>query len=61
MEKPSVKSDLISIANSLPDSATYAEAMYQLYVRMKVAQGQKAARQGLLIPHEQVIKTFYNL
>ena len=55
MEKPSVKSDLISIANSLSDSATYAEAMYQLYVRMKVAQGQKAARQGPLIPHDQVI------
>ena len=61
MEKPSVKSDLISIANSLSDSATYAEAMYQLYVRMKVAQGQKAARQGPLIPQEQVINRFYNL
>ena len=60
MEKPSVKSDLISIANSLSDSATYAEAMYQLYVRMKVAQGQKAARQGPLIPHDQVINKFKN-
>ena len=58
METPSVKADLIAIAEKISDSATYADAMYELYVRMKVAQGIQAAREGRVLTHEQVKQKF---
>jgi len=58
MKTPNLKSDLISIAEKMPDSATYADAMYQLYVRMKITQGQLAAEQGNVVPHDQVEQKF---
>ncbi|MBN2375224.1 MAG: hypothetical protein JXD22_02395 [Sedimentisphaerales bacterium] len=58
MKTPNLKSDLISIAEKIPDSATYADAMYQLYVRMKIAQGKLAAEQGNVVPHDQVEQKF---
>ena len=58
MEIPSVKSDLMAIAEKISDSATYTDAMYELYVRMKIAQGLQAAKEGRVIPHEQVKQKF---
>jgi predicted transcriptional regulator len=58
MNTPSVKSDLLSIIAKLPDSASYEEAMYELYVRMKIAQGRQAADEGRVLSHEQVMKKY---
>jgi len=49
---------LRQIADRLPESATYADAMYELYVRMKIAQGREAAAEGRVIAHEEVKRRF---
>jgi predicted transcriptional regulator len=55
---PNVKSDLIDIANRLPASASYADAMYEIYVRMKIARGRQAADEGRVVPHAEVKSRF---
>ena len=54
MKRTSVKSDLLSIAEKLPDSAGYDEAMYELYVCKKIARGRQQANEGHLLTHEEV-------
>lgn len=58
MKKSSVKSDLLSIAEKMPDTATYAEAMYELYVLMKIDQGRGAGEADKFVSHEQVKRQF---
>ena len=53
-----VKSDLKSIADHLPESASYSDAMYELYVRMKISRGQQAADEGHVISHDEVKHRF---
>jgi hypothetical protein len=45
-----VKSELRDIAKRIPESATYTDAMYELYVRMKIAKGRQAADKGASSP-----------
>jgi len=52
MSTKSVKSELRDIARHIPESATYTDAMYELYVRMKVAKGRQAADEGRVVSHE---------
>ncbi len=47
-----VKSALRDIARRMPPSATYSDAMYELYVRMKIAKGRQAADEGRVVSHE---------
>ena len=49
-----VKEDLKYLAIHLPMKATYSDAMYELYVRMKVAEGKQDADLGKTLPHAQV-------
>jgi hypothetical protein len=58
MKTATVKSDLQNIANTLPDSASYKDAMYQLYVKMKIANGKEAVNKGDMKSHEAVKKMF---
>jgi predicted transcriptional regulator len=58
MNRVDVRAELRSIADRLSDSATYAAAMYELYVRMKIAQGREAAAEGRVLPHEEVKRKF---
>ena len=58
MDATNVKDDLIEIANHLPESASYADAMYELYVRMKIAHGRRAAQEGRVMTHEDVKSRF---
>lgn len=51
MVAKTVKSDLRDIARRLPESATYTDAMYELYVRMKIAKGREAADEGRVVSH----------
>ena len=53
-----VKADLKAIASHLPATATYADAMYELYVRMKIAQGKRAADEGRVVSHADVKRRF---
>jgi hypothetical protein len=48
------KNTLREIAERLPDEATYLDVMYELYVRMKIAKGKEAARQGRLVSQAEV-------
>ena len=58
MSITTVKADLKEIATRLPETASYADAMYELYVRMKVAQGRRAADEGRVVPHAEVKSRF---
>ena len=58
MTTKNVKSDLKSIAEKLAPDASYADAMYELYVRMKIADGKKAAGEGRVVLHEDVKKKY---
>ena len=53
-----IKSDLKSIADHLPTNASYEDAMYELYVHMKVAQGKKSADEGRVFDHQEVKRKF---
>ena len=53
-----IKSELRDIADRIPDSATYNDVMYQLYVRMKIAKGKQAAEEGRVVPHDEIKRKF---
>ena len=58
MTAATLKSDLKKIAESLPEDASYCDAMYEIYLRMKIAQGRQAAQDGDVISHDEVKKRF---
>lgn len=58
MSVATIKSELRDIANHIPDTATYGDAMYELYVRMKVAKGRQAAVEGKVLSHDDVKRRF---
>jgi predicted transcriptional regulator len=58
MNATTIKSEPIDIANRIQDSASYSDIMYELYVRMKVARGRKAADEGRVVPHADVKRRF---
>lgn len=45
----SVKEQLHEVADSLPEGATYEDAMQAIYVRMKFAQGKKDIAEGMFL------------
>jgi hypothetical protein len=53
-----VKEDLKYLAATMPARATYSDAMYELYVRMKVAQGSRDATAGRTLSHDTVRRRF---
>jgi predicted transcriptional regulator len=53
-----VKDEVRRLAEQLPDSATWDEVMYELYVRQKIADGELAIAQGRTLPHEEVKQRF---
>ena len=59
MIMPNIKSDLKSIAEHISPNASYADAMYELYVRMKIVQGKQAANEGRVVSHDEVKKRFF--
>ena len=58
MSVATIKSELRDIADHIPDSASYGDAMYELYVRMKIAKGKQAALEGRLVSHDDVKRKF---
>ena len=58
MSVSTIKSELRDIADRIPDSASYSDAMYELYVRMKIAKGKQAADKGRVVSHDEVKRRF---
>lgn len=49
-----VKEQVLELAASLPDDASFEQVMYEFYVREKIARGLADVRAGRLTPHEDI-------
>lgn len=58
MTTTNIKSDLKSIAEHISPDASYTDAMYELYVRMKIARGKQASEEDRVVSHEDVKRKF---
>lgn len=53
-----VKDEIRKLAEQLPESATWDEVMYDIYVRQKIADGETAIAGGRIMAHSEVKKRF---
>lgn len=51
-----VKEEAKKLIEKLPDSVTWDDIMYELYVKKKIAVGLKAAEEGHVVSHEDAKK-----
>ena len=51
-----VKDEAKKLIEKLPDTATWDDIMYELYVKKKIAGGLKAADEGRVVSHEEAKK-----
>jgi predicted transcriptional regulator len=51
-----VKDEAKRLIEKLPDTATWDDIMYELYVKKKIAVGLKAADDGRVVSHEEAKK-----
>jgi predicted transcriptional regulator len=51
-----VKKEAKKLIEKLPDTATWDDIMYEMYVKMKIAAGLKAADEGRVVSHEEAKK-----
>jgi predicted transcriptional regulator len=51
-----VKDEAKKLIEKMPDSATWDDIMYELYVKKKIAVGLKAADEGRVVSHEEAKK-----
>lgn len=58
MTATSVKSEAKRLVENLPDTATWDDLMYGVYVRQKIEDGIKAADEDRVLTHEEVRKRF---
>jgi predicted transcriptional regulator len=54
----SVKEEVQKLAEKLPADATWDRVMYEVYVRQKIEEGERAIAEGRTLPHEEVKKRF---
>jgi predicted transcriptional regulator len=54
----SVREQAKKLIENLPDQASWADLMYEIYVRKKIDEGLEAANEGKLISHEDVKRRF---
>lgn len=53
---PSTKELVLEVLESLPDDCSIEDVQYELYVRHRVVEGEKAADEAKLVPHEDVMR-----
>ncbi len=53
-----VKEQARQVVDELPDSATWDDLMYKIYVRQKIAAGIQAGEEGRVQSHEEVKRKF---
>ena len=58
MTATSVKNEAKRLVENLPDTASWDDLMYEVYVRQKIEEGIKAADEGRVLTHEEVRKRF---
>jgi predicted transcriptional regulator len=51
-----VKDEAKKLIEKMPDTATWDDIMYELYVKKKIAAGLKAADEGRVVSHEEARK-----
>jgi len=51
-----VKKEVRQLIDRMPDDATWDDLMYEIYVKQKVADGQQAAADGRVVPHQEARK-----
>ena len=44
------------VLESLPDDCSLGDVQYELYMRQRILEGERAANAGELVPHEQVMR-----
>ena len=44
------------VLESLPGDCSVEEIQYRIYVRQRIAQGEQAADEGKVVPHDQVMR-----
>jgi predicted transcriptional regulator len=54
----SVKEESIHLIQSLPDSVTWDDLIYEMYVKKKIEKGLKDIEKGKVVSHEEVKKRF---
>lgn len=54
----SVKDEVRKLAEKLPDSATWDEVMYEVYVRKKIADGEAAIAERRTLTDDEVKQRF---
>ncbi len=52
----SAKRFVLDIIETLPDDCSVEDIQYEIYVRQRVAEGERAADQGDVVPHDQVMR-----
>lgn len=53
-----VKERAMDLVSRLPAEATWQDIMYCLYVRRKIEEGIKAAKEGRVVSHDEVKKLY---
>lgn len=53
-----VREEVRKLADQLPPGATWDQVMYEIYVRQKIDEGERAIAEGRTVPHEEVRKRF---
>jgi len=48
------------LIDTLPDTATWDDIIYEMYVKKKIAEGLAAVEAGRVIPHEEAVKRVFN-
>ena len=54
----SIKHDAEQIVRRLSDEATWDDLIYTVHVHQKIEQGQRAADDGRVVPHDEVKRRF---
>jgi hypothetical protein len=57
-KKKSVKSEAIKLVRGLPESTTWDDLMYRIYVRQKIDAGLSDVRAGRVHSHASIRKEF---
>jgi predicted transcriptional regulator len=58
MEDTNVKSAARGLVEDLPETATWEDLMYRIYVRQAIEAGMEDSRAGRVVPEEEVWKEF---
>ena len=52
----SAKRFVLEIIQSLPDDCSVEDIQYEIYVRQRVAEGERAADEGKVVSHDQAMR-----